>query len=286
MFPLAQVDEPGVRNTLDTIARTPLSQILLLVTVCTVLRIAIYPKLIGTAPHKRGGGYAVLRYVNEFLDAIVYAGVFVFMLIRPFAIQTFTIPSGSMLQTLKINDYIIANKAVYRYSDPQFGDIVVFKPPAYAKYEGQENLDIDYIKRCRGVPGDLIEIRNGIFYRNGVEVDEPFVYHEDGSNRMARDFKLVEYKGEIWPVSYDTASDVANESPGRTAYKFIPNSPEEMRLLRSLPPVRIPKDYYLMIGDNREGSYDGRAWGLIHRSAIIGKAIFVWWPPQRWQITR
>lgn len=282
---LAQAaEENRVRSTLDSLARTPLSQILVFVAICTAVRLLVHPVLVKTKPHLRSGGYMGARFANEIMDAVIYAAVFVFMLIRPFALQTFTIPSGSMLETLQLNDFIVANKWVYRQSEPQFGDIVVFKPPIYAKNEIDRDNDLDFIKRCRGVPGDLIEIRNGVFFRNGQEVKEPFVRHAHGGDRMEWDFKLVKYKGEYWPLLWDPGG-LPNLTT-RSANKYWAVDEDTARLLMALPAERIPADHFLMIGDNREESYDGRMWGLIHRDAVIGKSMFVWWPPQRWQITR
>src|SRR5580658_5543171 len=121
---LAQEQEAsgGYRQTVDTLARTPLSQIFIVVAVLTVVRLALVPYLRNVPRHKRFFGYASGRFLNEVLDAVIYAGVFVFMIIRPFAIQAFLIPSGSMWPTLYVNDFIVANKAIYRYSDPKDGD--------------------------------------------------------------------------------------------------------------------------------------------------------------------
>ncbi len=286
MFPfLAQVAEPNAfADKLDSLARTPLSQVVIVVAFCTIIRLAVFPKLMKTPPHMRSGTYSGLRILNEFMDAIIYAGVFVFLLIRPFAVQTFRIPSGSMFDTLLLNDFIIANKAVFRYSDPQFGDIVVFKPPVYGKPMEDEDKDLDYIKRCRGVPGDVIEIRNGLFYRNGQEVREPFVKFGEGMDRMVYDFKLVQYKGEYWPLLWRPGSLPNLEN--RTVNKYWAMDDQTAHLLASLPPASIPPKHYLMMGDNREGSSDGRSWGLVERESIVGKSMVIWWPPSRWQVTR
>ena len=181
MYPLLATTEPAQANRLiDTIARTPLSRIIILVVVLTAIRLILAPYLKSIPVHRRSGLYGAFRILNESLDAIVYAGVFVFLIIRPFGIQMFQIPTGSMLDTLQINDFIVANKAIYRYSDPKVGDIVVFRPPAgaiqdpsYIDPDGQVNQD--YIKRCVGVPGDLVEIKDHKLWRNGKAIDEPFL---------------------------------------------------------------------------------------------------------------
>lgn len=289
---LAQHQEPNrFADLIDKLARTPLSQVVYFVAACTLVRLAIFPFLSKSKPHQRGGGYTFARIVNESLDAIVYAGVFVFLLIRPFCIQAFKIPTGSMLNTLQINDFIVANKAIYRYSDPKHGDIVVFKPPEIAKDPGQG--DVDFIKRCIGIPGDVVEIKGGMLYRNGTMVPEPYVFHLDYTGRpipemeraeYQRDFKLVEYRGRIWPLTI--AGDLVNGELGRTREEFFVNDADQMRELLALPPAKIPPGYYLFMGDNRYNSSDGRAWGLVPRQDIIGRSEFVWFPPGRWGSTR
>lgn len=294
---LAQVQEPNkFADYIDKIARTPLSQVVYFVAACTAIRLLLYPFLMRTDPHKRSGAYAAARILNETLDAIVYAGVFVFLLIRPFGIQAFKIPSGSMLNTLQINDFIVANKAIYRYTDPKPGDIVVFKPPKRGLLPGNPT-DVDYIKRCIGTPGDLIEIKAGVLYRNGTPVAEPYVYYLDGYGHplqkedragFERDFRLVEYKGQIWPLTI--AGEFVNNDERTAADYRVSSDPvvaeEQMRVLLSLPPAKVPKGYYLMMGDNRFNSFDGRAWGLVPRDDVIGRSEFVWWPPSRWGATR
>lgn len=217
MWPLLAQNGPGAggfQQTIDALARTPLSQIVIFVAICSLVRVALYKYLRNTLPHHRHGIYPVAKFINEAMDAIVYAGVFVFMLIRPFAVQAFLIPSGSMEQTLYVNDFIVANKAIYRYSDPQFKDIVVFKPPAHALNKDQH--DVDFIKRCIGTPGHLIEVRKGKLWRDGAPVDEPYLSdspdngidptsangHPERLGKdvpMETDWKLIYYQGKARP---------------------------------------------------------------------------------------
>lgn len=284
MFPyLAQVSSGGgLQETVDTLARTPLSKVVIFVVVCSLVRLVLHPMLVNTEVHRRNGAFQLGKIVNELFDAIIYAGVFVFMLIRPFVVQTFNIPTGSMLETIQLNDYIIANKAIYRFSDPKPGDVVVFRPPYRGltpdlKASGRE---VDYIKRCIGTPGDLIEIKDGFLYRNNEKINEPyFTRFLPGYDRMSFDFKLVNYKNEVWPVMMQGALTNAPGIP--VAEEFQVLSTEEMDILRSQPAIKIPEGHYLMVGDNREESFDGRGWGLVNRDAIIGKAMFIWLPLNR-----
>lgn len=303
---LAQAEAGGTRQFIDNLARTPLSEVVLFVAICTVLRLAVFPTLRNTAIHKRTGFYPVAKFLNESLDAIVYAGVFVFMLIRPFVVQAFLIPSGSMVQTLQVNDFIVANKAIYRYSDPHAGDIVVFKPPKRALQPGQG--DVDFIKRCVGTPGDVVEVKDNILFRNGkpfAEENKHFTREEPlGSGKffdltpeeMKRlptfDFKLVDFPGRgIIPVVINKEA-AANKESGAISGPLTPIAEdyrltdEEGQVAQNLPPAKIPASFYLMCGDNRNNSFDGRDWGLVPRDDIIGRSEAVWWPLARWRITR
>ena len=116
--------------------------------------------------------------LKEFGGALLWALVLA-IIFRTFLVQAYTIPSGSMLQTVQIGDYILVNKFLYgvkipftdnylfRGADPEIGDIIVFKYPV--------DPSTDYIKRVVGLPGDVIEMRNKQFYRNGQPVKEAYI---------------------------------------------------------------------------------------------------------------
>jgi signal peptidase I len=117
---------------------------------------------------------------REYAEALVWALALAFV-IRTFVVQSFTIPSGSMLQTIQIGDYLLVNKFIYgvkipfthkylfRGEDPKVGDIIVFEYP--------RDPDTDYIKRVVGVPGDVLEMKDKKLYRNGQLVQEDYVQH-------------------------------------------------------------------------------------------------------------
>ena len=110
---------------------------------------------------KRGGG------ILEFLVILLVSFALVFGFVRPFVVEAFYIPSESMVPTLEVGDRVLVNKFIYRFTDPQRGDIIVFK-----NVEGGSE---DLIKRVVGVPGDVIAVRGGKLFVNGERQREPYV---------------------------------------------------------------------------------------------------------------
>jgi signal peptidase I len=113
------------------------------------------------ASKKSGGG------VLEFLIILLVSFVLVFGFVRPFVVEAFWIPSASMVPTLKYGDRVLVNKFIYRFTEPQRRDIIVFKS---VEGDGQ-----DLIKRVVGVPGDEIAVRGGKLFVNGEPQKEPYV---------------------------------------------------------------------------------------------------------------
>jgi signal peptidase I len=109
----------------------------------------------------------------EFIDSALIAVLLVFLVLRPFVIQAFYIPSGSMEPTLQAKDRILVNKFVYYFQKPQVGDIVVFDAPPQA-LDG-DAAKKDFIKRVVGVEGDRIAVYNNQLYRNGKPVTERYI---------------------------------------------------------------------------------------------------------------
>ncbi|MDQ2986551.1 MAG: signal peptidase I [Armatimonadota bacterium] len=272
---LAQYEESGIAGLVEKLARTPIDQVVLFALVCTLVRVGIWRHLHGQEAHVRQmKSSRVLGFFQEVCDALIYAGILVFLLIRPYVIQTFRIPSESMVPTLLVSDLLIVNKAIYRFQEPKSGDIVVFKPPELAKEPGQG--DIDFVKRLVGAPGEVIEIKNRQLFRNGVPANEPYLNRELPVQFQAVDFKLVRYNGEIIPI----VRSAEGRSYGKSIYdQAVPNQ-DKLRVW-DLDAQPVPDAHFLMIGDNRDGSFDGRFWGLIPRDAIVGKAWLRFWPPNR-----
>ncbi len=118
--------------------------------------------------------------IGEYAEALIWA-LALALVLTTFVVQAFKIPSGSMLETLQIGDHLLVNKFLYglrnpfnddyllRGVEPKVGDIIVFRYP--------KDRSLDYIKRIAGVPGDTLEMRNKVLFRNGVEVKEPYTQH-------------------------------------------------------------------------------------------------------------
>ena len=130
-----------------------------------------------------------MQRLLEFIKVVVIA-LIIATIIRTFIVQPFVIPSGSMLQTLQIGDRVFVTKfsygihlpfisrEIFSTGEPGRGDIVVFPFPG--------NPDLDYIKRVVGIPGDVVEVRNKQFYRNGEPVQEAYVSHDSSVDNMTR----------------------------------------------------------------------------------------------------
>lgn len=164
--------------------------------------------------------------------------------IRTFVAEARWIPSGSMEPTLHGTpnqweaDKIIVDKLKYRFSAPQRGDIVVFSPTEELQKEQYQDA---FIKRIIGLPGETVEIKNGKVYINKKPLDED---------------KYLKIQGS-------TVIDVCTSGQQPP---FLAN------------PQTIPPNSYLVLGDNRNSSYDSRCWGVVPRQNIIGRAIIRFWP--------
>ena len=194
--------------------------------------------------------------VREYLDAFIIAGV-VALLLMHFIVRTFWIPSGSMEPTLAVNDVLLANEIEYRLGKPQDGQIVVFKPPSQVPELG----DTDFIKRVIAAPGDTLRVHNGVVYRNGKALSEPYI--------MQRPDYELELK------NYDMVVDGIPLDPARSV---VPPKSDWQA------PDRVPSDYYVMLGDNRNNSDDSHLWGFLRRDQFVGHAFLVFWPLNRGKI--
>ena len=126
------------------------------------------------APRRGGGSKKGGGGILEFLLILIVAFVLVFGFVRPFVVEAFYIPSGSMIPTLEIGDRVLVNKFIYRFEEPERGDVIVFES-VEPKPDGSRD---DLIKRVVAVEGDEVAVRDGTLFINGGPQDEPYVNGE------------------------------------------------------------------------------------------------------------
>lgn len=179
------------------------------------------------------------------------------LVLRSFLVEPFQIPSGSMLPSLEVGDFILVNKYAYGFrlpvvgtkviemDDPQRGDVMVFKYPK----DGKTN----YIKRVIGVPGDKIEYKDKQLWINGELVEEKLLANLPGRKLFEETLGSVKHK------LYEHKAQ-----PNRGAEGYW----------------EIPEGSYFMVGDNRDNSNDSRFWGVVPDDLVVGKAFAIWmhWP--------
>jgi signal peptidase I len=175
--------------------------------------------------------------------------------------QAFVIPTGSMEDTLRVGDHLLVDKLAYApvssisryflpYEEPQHGDIIVFQYPP----DIQQTL----VKRLIGLPGDRIRISNGVVFRNGNRLNEPYAYH-----KYAYDPTLDNFP---WLCCRAVKEDSALEAQKQMLEGQV-----------SSGEVIVPHNHYFGMGDNRDNSSDSRYWGFIPRDNIIGKPVLIYW---------
>ncbi|HXI04118.1 MAG TPA: signal peptidase I [Candidatus Saccharimonadales bacterium] len=204
--------------------------------------------------------------IRDYFETIVICVIFV-VAARAFVFQQSKIPTGSMIPTLLVGDYIVVNKFIYAPTatalerailpvrEVRRGDIVVFKYPV--------EPEKDYIKRIIGMPGDVLEVRNKTVYINGEPLDEPYKVHE--TEMTQETWRLVK-EGEMSPAAAEDASP-----PNRMLSHF--RGDEHF----NFGPFLVPPDSYFAMGDNRDNSKDSRAWGTVPRENIKGRAFVIFW---------
>lgn len=193
------------------------------------------------------------------LAAVLVTGLFIIT----FVVQAFEIPSSSMEDTLLIGDHVFVNRIQFApksswvgpllpYRDVHFRDIVVFLHPDPLQ------AGTYVVKRIIGVPGDHIHLRDGVVYRNGQALDEPYVLHD-------RDNALDSYRNEFPAI-------VPSDNDG-----LSPNWMVDLQSNIQGGDLVVPPGHYFAMGDHRGVSLDSRYWGFIPQENIIGRPMFIYW---------
>lgn len=164
----------------------------------------------------------VLSWIKYIVSALVIS-----LLLTKFVILNAYIPTGSMEKTIMTGDRVFASRLHYLFTEPERGDIIVFKFP--------DNESINYVKRVIGLPGETVEIKDGEVFIDGVKLEEPYLWEE-----------------------------------------MIAEEPQT---------YQVPEDSYFVMGDNRNNSSDSRRWfttNYVHKSKILGKVAFRYFPRPKW----
>lgn len=205
----------------------------------------------------------------------VGAAILLFFVIRTFIITAYSIPSESMEDTLLVGDYLMANNALFGATipfsdiklpalrDPKRGEIVVFRPT-------YNEPQIDVVKRVVGVPGDTLQMADGVLFRNGQRVNEPYASYGQGYDEPID----MEGFGLMDPTIRPEAYGGRNHLP-----LLLPTvNPRQYRPSRNnWGPLVVPAGHYWLMGDNRDQSLDSRYMGPIPRRVIRGKPLFIYY---------
>lgn len=193
---------------------------------------------------------SVRQFFKE-LPVLLVVALGIAILVKAFVVQAFFIPSGSMEDTLQINDRVLVSKFTYRFSEPSHPDLVVFASPLSARVpepergllqRGMDNLmeglglktsEQDFIKRVIATEGQTVEVSQGAVHIDGEPLDEP-------------------YLKDLVPMA-------------------------------DYGPTTVGPDRVFVMGDNRSNSEDSRVFGPVPESTIVGKAFVLLWPPTRFQ---
>ena len=176
------------------------------------------------------------------------------LVLRSFLFEPFQIPTGSMIPTLAVGDFILVNKFTYGIrlpvvgtkivdiAEPKNGEVMVFIPP---------HQDEHFIKRVVGIPGDKVRYQDKTLYINGKRQTQTFVSQIPPVNP-----RVLQYREKLGEVDHLIQ---------RNSYRET-----------SVDEWMIPEGHYFMMGDNRDQSSDSRYWGLVSEHNIVGRAVAIW----------
>ena len=200
--------------------------------------------------------------------------ILIVFVLRSFLFEPFKIPSGSMIPTLLVGDFILVNKFTYgirlpiinkkiiSINEPQRGDVMVFRYP--------EDPSLDYIKRVVGLPGDTVSYQNKHLSINGQPVEMKKLADFEHRDRIYFSEQFEANMGVQHRLLNDVDAPAYIPDPAR-----FPNR-ENCTYNASGVTCKVPAGHYFMMGDNRDNSRDSRAWGFVPEENIVGKAFFIW----------
>jgi signal peptidase I len=208
----------------------------------------------------------LLEYSKSFFPVLL-----VVLILRGFLFEPFRIPSGSMMPTLLVGDFILVNKFSYGLrlpvihtqlndgDSPKRGDVAVFRYP--------RNESLDYIKRVIGLPGDLIGYYNRRLTINGVPLQTKF---DDDYQGLGELNNMIGGNG---CDKVDADCEVLVEQQSDVKYTIMNNLQVSYSADGEL---EVPEGHYFVMGDNRDHSSDSRVWGFVPEANLVGKAVMIW----------
>ncbi|RYX84774.1 signal peptidase I [bacterium] len=210
---------------------------------------------------------------RETCDSVSVTLFALFFLIQPFVAQAYWIPTGSMENSLPINTRILASPLAPKVVPVRSGEVLVFNAPTKALQLSNGQEGEVWVKRCIGTPGQVIEIKKNVLWRDGKIVAEPYaIWSSPGAFPITYDMKLV--GNAVYSRVYDsmgiaglwTQAEVM--APDQNAITAAASGP-------------VPSNKFLMLGDHRNASLDGHVWGFLNKDAIVGRAFVSFWPPRQ-----
>jgi signal peptidase I len=271
---------------------------------------------IRTGEELKGGEKKPVSKTREFVKNVLFA-IIGALIIKTFFLESSRVPTGSMEGTVMIGDFLLVNKAIYghstprnlpftniplpfctlpSYHEPQRNEVVVFDYPGNSD-ELNSPVILSYVKRLIGLPGDTIQIKDKVLFVNGREFPRPpdIQYIDPETRRAGINESGIFPKGAGWnrdnygPIIIPKKGDVIKlNSQNIEQWRTIIDREFGKRVVdasgggitingRPASSYTLQKDYYFMMGDNRDNSADSRYWGFVPRDKIIGRAEVIYW---------
>ena len=230
--------------------------------------------VVASARGKKAARGSLLKVIWENVKSLAGA-ILIYLVINTFLIAAYRIPSGSMIPTLLIGDWLFVNKAVYgphipftnahlpSFSEPKRGEVIVFVSPYQADEAGRgDDPTPTLVKRMVGMPGDTLYMRAGLLHVNGVAQRQGFGIVSKPSEHGVQ-------PTDVFPL-FDWQHKIELK---QSRFGAAPAQPQ----LDNWGPLVIPPGNYFMMGDNRYESKDSRYWGTVPRENVRGRPSFVFY---------